>query len=255
MGVTTAGAGRKRLVAVLAGAAMLGSVAAAAPASAGDAEAAAATISITVSGKTKPASGCQYIVWTLNVSGMADPSNFSISTKVVKSGEDAVTGSLVDGYDSLKNGANRVRGYICSSTDPAGVYKALASLKKNGQVVKSAKSVNFGLRVKPKVEFSGVGGRPGIDGYITGYAQPAVDVKGKTVSLFFKKKGASSYSYLGTKTFDKNGFFKLTSSKINAGWIYASVKQQGFVLASKTKPLELVVKSSSASLGTVQAIG
>lgn len=257
MGATTAVAGtpgRRRVVSVLAGAAMVASVAVAAPAAAGDAQPAVSAISITpVAGQTKSASGCKDIVWTVNVSGMPNPADYRISTQAVRPGDAAVVGSLVDGPGTLKNGANRVRGEVCATVNRAGPYKASATLKYKGKALRFADAVSFGVRVTPTVGFSGIGGKPGVDAWIAGYATPVVDITGKTVSVFFKKEGATKYIYLGTETFDSNGFFRLTSKSINAGWIYASVKQQGFVLPARTPSLHL--DSGPASITSAQLTG
>lgn len=257
MDVTTAAAGkpgRRRVVGVVAGAAMVASAALAAPAAAGDAGPAASAISITaIAGQTKSASGCKNIVWTVNVSGMPDPSDYRISTRAVRSGDPAVVGSLVDGPGTLRNGANRVRGKVCATVNRTGPYRATATLKYHANPLRTAEPVSFGVRVTPTVGFSGIGGEPGVDAWIAGYSTPVIDVTGKTVSLFFKKEGASKYIYLGTETFDRNGFFRHTSKSINAGWIYASVKQQGFVLPARTAPLHL--DSGPASITSAELTG
>jgi hypothetical protein len=257
MGATTAVAGkpgRRRVVSVLAGAAMIASVAVAAPAAAGDAQPAASAISITpVPGQVKSASGCKYIFWTVNVSGMPDPSDYRISTRAVRSGDAAVVGSLVDGIGTLRNGANRVRGKVCATENRVGPYRASATLNYKGKALRTAEPVSFGVRVTPTVGFSGIGGEPGVDAWISGYATPVIDVRGKTVSLFFKKEGTTKYIYLGTETFDSNGFFRHTSKSINDGWIYASVKQQGFVLPARTPSLHL--EGGPSSITSAQLVG
>jgi hypothetical protein len=234
--------GRKRLVSVLAGAAMLASVAVAAPASAGDAEAAAVTLSITVtSPQSKPAEGCKYVPYTVNVSGLQSGNYYSLKSKIVL-GTKVTTGYLAS--SPLVNGANRVEAFICSSTNKAGLYKVFASVSESGTTVASATPKSLTLKVKPKWTSLNASGTLGGAATVRGSLSPSIDVAGKAVKVYFKPKGRVSYKALGSARIGSNGSFTWKWTKSALGTMY--VKYLGSTYTSIVNSPAMTITATSA---------
>lgn len=234
--------GRKRLVSMIAGAAMLASVAVAAPASAGDAEAAAVTVSITVkSPQSKPAQSCKDLVYTVNVSGLNPDTYYSLKSKIVL-GTKATTGYLAS--SPLVNGANRVEAFICSSSNKAGAYKAYATVLASGTKVASATPKAFNLKVKPVWTSLNASGTLGGAATVTGSLSPSIDVAGKAVKVYFKPKGRVSYKALGSARINSNGSFTWKWTKSALGTMY--VKYLGSTYTSIVNSPAMTITASSA---------
>lgn len=241
---TVATSGRKRWTAVAAGAALVLSAAfTAAPATADTAQAYPVSMTISPFDAKKSATGCKDIFWWVTVSGLKSSTSYSFTTSAKQGTADPITGSLVT-YP-LKNGKNKVRGYVCSSLDKAGPYKINAAVRVSGKV-QGAAEARGALRVTPALDISGGYDTPkGF--YVYGYTNPAIDMKGKEVRIYFKKRGTSTYKVVGKSTVNANGKWSLTSKSLTLGYVYVSYSGSTYVAKAKSASGEIVRRSSTTS--------
>ncbi|WP_146843858.1 hypothetical protein [Cellulomonas composti] len=245
------GLARRRLTAILTGAALFLPVAAAAPAAADDAQASSVAISIKVSDKVKEKSGCWYLVWNVTASGLNSSDYYSLGTKVTNTKTNkSVTGYLaVSG--GLKNGENRVRAYVCASSFKAGPYKAVATVKVSGKRIATATGKTFKVTGKPTVGITNGYSYGNDPFYMYGYADPSVDTVGSTVKVYFKKNGASKFTQVATAKVQASGKYEVTTSKITLGVVYVQTVKTTYLSAATSPKVKIVQQSGSVSPAAV----
>ncbi|ASR54914.1 hypothetical protein ACT17Q_06115 [Cellulomonas sp. CW35] len=242
---TVATNGRKRWAAVVAGAALVLTTAfAAAPANADTAQAYPVTMKISPFSATKPASGCKDIFWWVTVSGLKSGTVYKFTSSAKQGTADPITGSLVS-YP-LKNGSNKVRGYVCSSLDKSGPYKINAAVRVDGKV-QGAAEARGALRVTPVLDLNGYDTTSGF--YVYGYPSPAIDMKGKEIRIYFKKKGTSTFKVVGKTTVNSSGKWGFKSKAITLGHVYVSYAGSDYVLKARSVTREIVPARSSSATG------
>lgn len=241
------GTKRARLIAVLAGVALAASTAVAAPAVASDAQPAAVTVSVKSFDQRKSATSCKYIYWTFTASGLSSSQTYYADASLKRS-TDSISSYTVE--SQVKNGTNKVKSFVCSSLHKAGTWKAKVVLKSGGSTVASSATVSSVIRVKPALKISNVYGTIGGSATLSGYADPSVDTKGKTVKVYFKKKGTKTYKLIGKTTISSSGSFSLKTTKLGLGYTYVKTEKSDFLVSSKSSPVQ-IVKTSSASAASL----
>ena len=242
---TVATSGRKRWAAVVAGGALVLTAAfSAAPANADTAQAYPVTMKISPFSSTKLASGCKDIFWWVTVSGLKSGTSYNFTSSAKQGTADPITGYLVNG--PVKNGSNKVRGYICSSLDKAGPYKINAAVRVSGKV-QGATEARGSLKVTPKLDINGYDTSKGF--YVYGYPSPTIDMKGKEVKIYFKKKGTSTYKVVGKATVNSKGKWGFTSTKLTYGHVYVGYPGSTYVLKAKSDSGQIVPASTSSVNG------
>jgi len=241
----TVATGGKRWAAVVAGGALVLSAAfTAAPASADEANASyPVTMKISPFDSKKTAQGCKDIFWWVTVSGLKSGTSYSFTTSAKQGSADPITGSLVN-YP-LKNGKNKVRGYVCSSLDKAGPYKINAAVRVSGKVHGAAEARGV-LRVTPALDLNGYDTAQGF--YVYGYPSPSIDMKGKEVKIHYKKKGSSTYKVVGKAKVNSSGKWGFKSKKLGLGHVYVSYAGSTYVLKAKSGSGQIVPKATAASV-------
>ncbi|CAM5780956.1 hypothetical protein [Cellulomonas persica] len=238
---------RARLIAVLAGVALAASSAVAAPAVASEAQPAAATVTVNKFDQRKSPSTCKYLYWSFSASGLSSSKDYYADITLTRSTE-KINSYTVE--SKVVNGTNKVKSFVCSTLHKAGIWKATVRVKTGGSVVAKSATVSQTIRVKPAVEIASVYGTIGGSATLTGYASPGVDTKGKTIKVYFKKKGSKTYKLIGTAKAQSSGYFKLTTTKLGLGYTYAKIEKQDYIVSSKSKSVQ-IVRTSSASASSI----
>ncbi|UJP39442.1 hypothetical protein [Cellulomonas palmilytica] len=240
---TVATNGRKRWAAVVAGGALVLTAAlSAAPASADTAQAYPVTMTISPFNAKKTATGCKDIYWWVTVSGLKSDTSYSFTTSAKQGTASPITGSLVS-YP-LKNGKNKVAGYVCGSTRKAGPYKINAAVRVSGKVQGAAEARGT-LKVTPALDINGYDTSKGF--YVYGYPDPAIDMKGKEVKIYFKKRGTTTYKVVGKTKVNSSGKWGFTSTKLTYGHVYVGYAGSTYVLKAKSDSGQIVPAGTSSA--------
>ncbi|WP_029290292.1 hypothetical protein [Cellulomonas sp. HZM] len=192
----------------------------------------ALTPTLTVKADTlvKSSAKCSRDTWTVQAANLDG------------SGAPLVAGTLTRGKQTIKgttypavNGSQKITFTWCPEEYPAGSWTGSAKLTVTGGP-STTKRATVKVVTTPVLKVTSVSGSrtKSAKRTVYGYAVSGKDVAGKSVRFYYKASGKTTYTYVGSAKIASSGLFKLSTSKVYTGYVYATIAASTYTHSAKS---------------------